>query len=74
MKLTKPQRRALEEVIRRQKGWSVVGIPLPAGMARRLVDLGVAEWAAPMWQYPKPVSSVRLTLAGRQALSDGEGK
>lgn len=62
--MTKPQRKALQHIVDLSKGWPV-GIPLPELMARRLVDLGLAEWAPAFFKYPKPVSTVRITEAGK---------
>lgn len=66
--MTKAQRRTLIEVRKRSKGWPV-GIPVHKGMACRLVALGYAEWAPPMWLYPRPVFSIRLTTKGEVAVA-----
>lgn len=45
--MTPAQRRTICEVERRSKGWPV-GITVPAGIGRRLVAHGYAEWAPPL--------------------------
>lgn len=44
MKLTKPQKKALESIKIKSKGWPV-GIPVHKKTAYCLVNMGLAEWA-----------------------------
>jgi hypothetical protein len=67
--LTETQRRALADVISRSTGWDC-GIPVPRNTANALIRKGLAEWAPPFWEYPKPVFTIRLTAAGRAALRE----
>lgn len=65
--MTGPQKRTLMEVQLRSKGWPV-GIPVKKAMAYRLVNLGYAEWAPPLFRYPKEVFAIRLTVRGEVAI------
>jgi hypothetical protein len=65
--MTVAQWRTLKEVERRSKGWPI-GIPVNKSMAKRLVSLGYAEWAPPIFTYPKPVYAIRLTTRGKVAI------
>lgn len=64
---TPAQRRWMQSVLSRSKGWPV-GIPVPQAIARRLVAKQLAEWAPPFWNYPQQVFSIRLTGWGEAVL------
>jgi hypothetical protein len=70
MKLSPTMLRVLRDVDNRSKGWPI-GIPAPKKTAYALVARGLVEWAPPQYVYPRPVFSVRLTWAGKYALTEG---
>lgn len=67
MTITAKQKEALENIVKRSKGWPV-GIYTDEVVAKQLVEKKLAEWGMSYQPTPKGFVAIKITSVGRAVL------